>query len=180
MSYHPGIDTPKFCTRERNQQTVKKTYILESYHTTEIGMLGAFGKTNLTSSNFPLRRQFSAKPTLQQTEPYQFAIKQGPTVRRCQSSPSSAAVVVVSLESLSQRRTSVAHLSPRPWAMMTVAVCFLAAGTISAGPAILCNATILLALMGLLICLHLSAGCGECAVRPPFTSYHRISRVCRT
>jgi hypothetical protein len=46
-----------------------------------------------------------------------------------------------------------AYLSPRPWAMMTVAVCFLAAGTTRAGAAILWIATILLALMG---CLYLS------------------------
>lgn len=40
-----------FCWRGRRRTTV-------------IGMLGAFGKMNLTSSNFPLRRQFSASPTL--------------------------------------------------------------------------------------------------------------------
>jgi hypothetical protein len=41
----------------------------------------------------------------------------------------------------------VAHLSPKPWAMMTVAVCFLTAPTIIGGDAILYNAANLLALM---------------------------------
>ena len=59
-------------------------------HTTVIGMAGAFGKINLTSSNFALRRQFSAKVT------------------------------------------HPAPLSPKPCAMITVAVCFLTAGTMRA------------------------------------------------
>jgi hypothetical protein len=51
-----------------------------------MGIVGALGKMNLTSSNLDRRRQFSA------------------------------------------RDTQPAPLSPRPWAMMTVAVCFLTAG----------------------------------------------------
>jgi hypothetical protein len=53
-------------------------------------MFGAFGKMNLTSSNFCLRLKFCAKET--------------------QPAPE----------------------SPRPWAMMTVAVCLVAAGMTSA------------------------------------------------
>lgn len=55
-----------------------------------IGIAGALGKINFTSSNFCRRRQFSARPT------------------------------------------QPAPLSPRPWAMITVAVCRLIAGTMSA------------------------------------------------
>lgn len=51
-----------------------------------MGMDGAFGKMNLTSSNFCLRRQFSASDTHPAPE------------------------------------------SPRPWAKINVAVCFLTAG----------------------------------------------------
>lgn len=54
--------------------------------TTVIGIDGALGKMNLTSSNLDRRRQFSA------------------------------------------RDTQPAPLSPRPWAMITVAVCFFTAG----------------------------------------------------
>jgi hypothetical protein len=55
-----------------------------------MGIVGALGKMNFTSSNFCRRRQFSA------------------------------------------RETQPAPLSPRPWAIITVAVCFLTAGTMSA------------------------------------------------
>lgn len=55
-----------------------------------MGIVGAFGKMNFTSSNLDLLRQFSAS----ETQP--------------------------------------APLSPRPWAMMTVAVCFLTAGMMRA------------------------------------------------
>ena len=58
--------------------------------TTEMGIGGAFGKINLTSSNFCRRRQFSASET--------------------QPAPE----------------------SPRPWAIITVAVCFLTAGIMRA------------------------------------------------
>jgi hypothetical protein len=59
-------------------------------HTAVMGMLGALGKINFTSSNFCLRRQFSASPT------------------------------------------QPAPLSPRPWAMITVAVCRFTAGMMRA------------------------------------------------
>lgn len=39
--------------------------------TTVTGMLGAFGKMNLTCSNLPLINQFSARPTLEETSPCQ-------------------------------------------------------------------------------------------------------------
>ena len=66
--------------------------------TTVIGMLGALGKINFTSSNFCRRRQFSASPT------------------------------------------QPAPLSPRPWAMITVAVCRFTAGMMRAvGGGILCS-----------------------------------------
>jgi hypothetical protein len=55
-----------------------------------MGMLGALGKINFTSSNFCLLRQFSASPT------------------------------------------QPAPLSPRPWAMITVAVCRFTAGMMRA------------------------------------------------
>lgn len=51
-----------------------------------MGMVGALGKMNLTSSNLDRRRQFSA------------------------------------------RETQPAPLSPRPWAMIMVAVCLVTAG----------------------------------------------------
>ncbi len=59
-------------------------------HTTVIGIAGAFGNINFTSSNFCRSLQFSASDT------------------------------------------HPAPLSPRPCAMITVAVCFLTAGTMSA------------------------------------------------
>jgi hypothetical protein len=87
MSYQPGICMPKFCEESASclRDLGKKVK-----HTTVIGMAGAFGKINLTSSNFALRRQFSANVT------------------------------------------HPAPLSPRPCAMITVAVCFLTAGTMRA------------------------------------------------
>lgn len=39
----------------------------EAYHTTVTGILGAFGKMNLTCSNLPLNSQFSARPILEET-----------------------------------------------------------------------------------------------------------------
>ena len=62
-------------------------------------------------------------------------------------SPSSTAVPSRQPRFIARVRMAGAHLSPRPWAMMTVAVCFLTAGTSNAGPAILCMKTILFALI---------------------------------
>ncbi len=60
------------------------------------------------------------------------------SLRRC---------LMVSLAPFPRGGVLAANLSPRPCAMMTVAVCFLTAGTTSAGAAILWIATILLALI---------------------------------
>ena len=60
MSYQPGMLIPKFCRH------VSKTssQVEDGIRTTVIGIVGALGNMNLISSNFPLRRQFSAKPIL--------------------------------------------------------------------------------------------------------------------
>jgi hypothetical protein len=85
ISYQPGICMPKFC-----ETLVGGRKFDGGELTTVIGIEGAFGNMNLTSSNLDLRLQFSANVT------------------------------------------QPAPLSPRPWAMMTVAVCFLIAGTMRA------------------------------------------------
>jgi hypothetical protein len=71
MSYHPGIDTPEFCAGNERQisRRIKAGSMGDQgrgfrARTTVMGMLGAFGKMNLTSSNLPLLRQFSARLTL--------------------------------------------------------------------------------------------------------------------
>src|SRR5437660_1466393 len=61
MSYHPGMLMPKFC-RSLSYQSDRHEEL--GSHTTVIGIVGALGNMNLTSSNFPLRRQFSANPIL--------------------------------------------------------------------------------------------------------------------
>lgn len=57
ISYHPGIRIPKFY--DALVCHVWLNWILGK-HTTEMGIGGALGKMNLTSSNFCLLLQFSA------------------------------------------------------------------------------------------------------------------------
>lgn len=97
-----------------------------------IGMLGALGKMNLTSSNFPRRRQVSARDTL--TFVSGLLGLPGSGVELLMDSPSRATVVP---RSAGKSRVSYAcglnaDLSPSPCAMITVAVCFFSAGAISA------------------------------------------------
>lgn len=69
-----------------------------------IGILGALGKMNWTSSNLLRRRQFSARNILRSISTYAY-----------------------------KRYRDAYHpapLSPSPWATMTVAVCRFKAGTI--------------------------------------------------
>jgi hypothetical protein len=60
MSYQPGMLMPKFCRHISQSSRQAEGGI----RTTVIGIVGALGNMNLISSNFPLRRQFSAKPIL--------------------------------------------------------------------------------------------------------------------
>ena len=91
MSCQPGIRMPPFCN-----PFISPILLLavkgegRGAHTTVMGIAGALGKINFTSSNFCRRRQFSANPT------------------------------------------QPAPLSPRPWAMITVAVCRFTAGMMRA------------------------------------------------
>jgi hypothetical protein len=60
MSYQPGIGMPKFCKELAWFDGRRED---ETEHTTVMGIVGALGNMNLTSSNFCLRRQFSANVT---------------------------------------------------------------------------------------------------------------------
>jgi hypothetical protein len=54
---------PMFC--DTSQLLALLTFSTDQHdYTTVMGMLGAFGNTNLTSSNFPRRRHVSASDTL--------------------------------------------------------------------------------------------------------------------
>ena len=63
ISYQPGILVPKFCKAE-NQCRIAFSFTDRVNHTTVIGIVGAFGKTKATSSNFPLLLKFSATDIL--------------------------------------------------------------------------------------------------------------------
>ena len=73
ISYHPGILIPKFYFHKSQLQLLLNSTIHghrirslgeKEQRTIVIGILGAFGNTKATSSNFPRRRQFSASPIL--------------------------------------------------------------------------------------------------------------------
>ena len=98
-----------------------------TWHTIVIGMLGAFGKMNLTSSNLFRRRQFSANDTLSCEKVETF---------REQDLPSSTTALIRQPEAYTVRVLE-ADLSPSPCSMITVAVCFDRAFTISGRSAIL-------------------------------------------
>ena len=82
-----------------------------------------FGKTNLTSSNFPLRLQFSATGDLRVS---------GPLFRSCTEGSRLLTILLRfcldQLQPLSFRFRKM-YLSPRPCAHITVAVCLFKAGT---------------------------------------------------
>lgn len=61
MSYQPGIFIPEFYLQDAVSSWLS---LSTAIRTTVIGIVGAFGKTNLTSSNLPRLRQFSARPIL--------------------------------------------------------------------------------------------------------------------
>jgi hypothetical protein len=71
ISYQPGMRMPKFYPLRQlftpNFRPLRG--VLHQQHTTVMGMFGALGKTNLTSSNFPRRRQVSASDTLPLVSP---------------------------------------------------------------------------------------------------------------
>lgn len=107
-----------------------------------IGILGAFGKMNSTSSNLFRRRQFCASIILYSRYTYRqrlFLALIRPRVGyvctillRC---------IIPSSQPAVPRTCGVrdTNLSPRPWAMMTVAVCLFKAGTINGAAAAMVN-----------------------------------------
>jgi hypothetical protein len=100
--------------------------------TTVIGIMGALGKTKLTSSNLLRRRQFCARPTLyvmncQIVSCYSNRQVESGFIPACATDR--ARISITGTGIIAQCRRMETNLSPRPCAMMTVAVCFLIAGT---------------------------------------------------
>lgn len=97
--------------------------------TTVIGIMGAFGNTKVTSSNLLRRRQFCARPTLYVVKSDRFLLFESSS--RVGGSYQPAPLIRLSQYQLNKSAIEEdrTNLSPRPCAIMTVAVCFLIAGT---------------------------------------------------
>lgn len=74
LQYHTiqACSCPYSVIRSANAMTINPREEVHSLHTTVIGIAGALGKMNLTSSNFPRLRQDSARDTLEEVELSQF------------------------------------------------------------------------------------------------------------
>lgn len=101
----------------------------EGRHTTVIGMEGALGKIKETSSYISRRRQFWAIIILQSRHINKCSAAY--TEYRAHRIIPACSAVRVRLEVVDSAAVArrITHVSPRPWAMMTVAVCLLRAGT---------------------------------------------------
>lgn len=102
-----------------------------AFHTTEIGIFGALGKTKDVSSNLPLLRQRSDSHSLRHSQ-----LLVSPLYSLDVSLPaSSAASCQLQCTVLCTGLQVPLYLSPNPCATITVEVCLFKAGmTIAAGP----------------------------------------------
>lgn len=84
-------------------------------HTTVIGIMGALGKTNLTSSNLLRRRQFWARPTLDVVEQSDSSYTSGNVESRLIPACSTNARVSINVEiALCKRLKHTYHLDHAP------------------------------------------------------------------
>lgn len=99
-----------------------------------MGMLGALGKTNLVSGNLLPARHCSARNDLERENGVLVSLLDCLYGRGFLRLPSCAADRELTLLVCLCDNTDAGafHLSPRPWATMTVEVCLLKAGTTNA------------------------------------------------
>jgi hypothetical protein len=89
--------------------------------------MGAFGKMKVTSSNKPRRRQLWARETLfdrliRTRFMISSAIREGSGIPSCTAIKNNQSATRLPF-------WDGTNLSPKPWAIITVAVCFFSAGT---------------------------------------------------